>query len=102
MKQTVFTSPTLDDALTQLRKLGATVTPEIRAMAHAQAYGMILGKFNSKSTCRDGYRIFRTPLDVIPLIKTEHPNTTASDHTYMVIVCTNAKNEKALIKGLGI
>lgn len=100
MKTTMFTVPTLDAAIEALREEGAIIPAGAKAAMKANASGVILGKFDLKLDCKDGYRITKTPNEIMPLFLKEFPGTTAKDHTYMVLVCTGAKNEKQLLNEL--
>ena len=102
MKQQMFTAPTIDAALDELRDLGALITPAIRAAAKDPKFGVILGKFTPNPKCKDGFRIGLTPVECIPMLMAEHPDSKPYWHTYTVFVCTGAKNENELIKGLGL
>ena len=101
MKQEVFTTATIEAALDNLRKYGATIPKETVALAKEKKADVIISKFTNLPNCFDGYCIRETKKILIKTIMKEYPNEDIRMFKYCVIVCTGCKDDDELMKGLG-
>ena len=102
MKQEMFGAATIEAALNGLKNYGAMIPAQTLAMAKEKKADIIIGKFTSSKKCFDGYCIRETPENVIKTLMKEFPNEDLSLFKYNVLICRGCKNDKELLKGLGI
>ena len=102
MKQEMFGAATIEAALNGLKKYGAMIPTQTAEMAKEKKADIIIGKFTNSKKCFDGYCIRETPENVIKTLMKEFPNEDLSLFKYNVLICRGCKNDKELLKGLGI